>query len=309
MFGDITDSMTDEGLRGLPGYILRGRGTVGDVRRIDGRVTLRQHFMAFSKPQYPLGSVDAAGRVLAESVGSPMQIVDEGSLEVIKNWRAAHHFPLQIVKMMLKGRAKRIDPQALVSQRMKRLPSIQNKLIRGQSETMRLSQMQDIGGCRAVLKHISDVDRLMALFREGSAENPTGRHKMVGTRDYIADPKADGYRGVHYVFRYQSPSPDRSAWNGLRIEIQVRSKLQHAWATAVETVDTFTGQSLKFALGTNIGDPTWRRFFALKGRQPGLASRASVRRGCYCFENGISELLLGYAGIRAALNSAIAKTR
>jgi len=141
------------------------------VRRIDGRVTLRQHFMAFSKPQYPLGSVDAAGRVLAESVGSPMQIVDEGSLEVIKNWRAAHHFPLQIVKMMLKGRAKRIDPQALVSQRMKRLPSIQNKLIRGQSETMRLSQMQDIGGCRAVLKHISDVDRLMALFREGSKKS------------------------------------------------------------------------------------------------------------------------------------------
>jgi hypothetical protein len=50
-------------------------------------------------------------------------------------------------------------------------------------------------------------------------------------------------------------------YNGLRIEIQLRSKLQHAWATAVETVDTFTGQALK----SNIGDASWKRFFALMG--------------------------------------------
>jgi hypothetical protein len=47
------------------------------------------------------------------------------------------------------------------------------------------------------------------------------------------------------------------------IEIQLRTRLQHAWATAVEIVDTFTGQSLKSALKTNIGDKDWRRFFAL----------------------------------------------
>jgi len=221
--------------------------------------------MAFTKPEHSKGRVDAAGHALAYSVGSPMQQVTEDDLEIIKNWRAAHHFPLQIIKMMLKGRAKRTDPKALVSQRMKRMPSIRNKLIRGQSETMRLSQMQDIGGCRAVVSNMAALDALAALFREGVTKNPTGRHKMVSMRDYIAMPKPDGYRSIHYAFRYQSDSPERAAWNGLRIEIQIRSQLQHAWATALETVDTLTGQSLKFALGSNIGDPQWRRFFALMG--------------------------------------------
>jgi len=45
------------------------------------------------------------------------------------------------------------------------------------------------------------------------------------------------------------------------IEVQIRSELQHAWATAVETVDTFTGQAIK----ANSGDAAWSRFFALMG--------------------------------------------
>ena len=231
--------------------------------------------MIFTKPEHKIGRVDAAGRALAQSVGSPMQNVSEKDLEIIKNWRAAHHFPLQIIKMMLKGRSKRTDVQALVSQRMKRLPSIRNKLVRSQSATMRLSQMQDIGGCRAVVSNIGAVDRLVALFSTGVGKNPTGRHKLVSSRNYVLNPKEDGYRGVHYAFRYQSNSPARAAWNGLRIEIQIRTKLQHAWATAVETVDTLTGQSLKFALGSNIGDPQWRRFFALMGSAIALREKRS----------------------------------
>jgi hypothetical protein len=50
-------------------------------------------------------------------------------------------------------------------------------------------------------------------------------------------------------------------FNGLLIEIQLRSPLQHAWATALETVDAFTHQSLK----SGGGELRWRRFFALMG--------------------------------------------
>lgn len=45
----------------------------------------------------------------------------------------------------------------------------------------------------------------------------------------------------------------------MQIEIQIRSQLQHAWATALEIIDTFTGQGLK----SNAGEKDWRRFFAL----------------------------------------------
>src|SRR5207302_10368579 len=45
------------------------------------------------------------------------------------------------------------------------------------------------------------------------------------------------------------------------IEIQLRTRLQHAWATAVETVGTFLQQSLK----SSEGSEKWLRFFALTG--------------------------------------------
>lgn len=43
--------------------------------------------------------------------------------------------------------------------------------------------------------------------------------------------------------------------------MQFRSQLQHAWATAVETVGTFVRQALK----SNVGEGDWLRFFALMG--------------------------------------------
>ena len=50
-------------------------------------------------------------------------------------------------------------------------------------------------------------------------------------------------------------------YRGLQIELQLRSRRQHAWATAVETVGTFLGQSLK----SSEGHEDWLRFFELVG--------------------------------------------
>lgn len=48
-------------------------------------------------------------------------------------------------------------------------------------------------------------------------------------------------------------------YDGLRVEVQIRTQLQHSWATAVEAVGIFTKQALK----SNQGDEDWLRFFAL----------------------------------------------
>ena len=53
----------------------------------------------------------------------------------------------------------------------------------------------------------------------------------------------------------------RLHYNKLLIEVQLRSQLQHVWATAVETVDTFEHEDLKL----KRGDPKWGRFFSLMG--------------------------------------------
>lgn len=177
---------------------------------------------------------------------------------VINNWRSAHGFPLNSVQMVLRAKVRRLssgDP--IVAQRTKRLPSITKKLRR--FDKMDLPRMHDIGGCRAVLESINEVRAVEEsyLSPRSRSRNLIGRHD-----DYIEKPKADGYRGVHVVVNYQGEGRQQ-AWTGLRIEVQLRTKMQHAWATALETVDTFTRQALK----SNIGDPDWMRFFALMGAE------------------------------------------
>src|SRR5262249_11514776 len=160
-------------------------------------------------------------------------------LDVINNWRAAHSQPLVTFNMTLRSRSAKIDARALVAQRLKRLPSIEAKL--RDRPSMRLTQMQDIGGVRAVLSTVSHVRELVRQYQEARTQ-----HVLFGVDDYIAAPKVDGYRSVHLIYRYQSDF--NAVYNGLYVEIQVRSRLQHAWATTVETVSILTGQALKSTL-------------------------------------------------------------
>jgi hypothetical protein len=120
---------------------------------------------------------------------------------------------------------------------------------------MKLSQMQDIAGCRAVMSNISLVYK---LYKEFYVKGDL-KHKIVNEKNYILNPKKDGYRSIHLVYRYKSDKDGKKDYNGLLIEIQIRSKLQHLWATAVETVDFFTRQAIK----SNEGEKKWCEFFRL----------------------------------------------
>jgi len=81
------------------------------------------------------------------------------------------------------------------------------------------------------------------------------KHKKVTEKDFIAEPRESGYRGIHLVYQYRG----KKAYNGLLIEIQIRSKLQHLWATAVETAGFFTKQAIK----SSEADKEWLDFFKL----------------------------------------------
>ena len=112
--------------------------------------------------------------------------------------------------------------------------------------------MQDIGGCRAVVGESDDAFNLAADFAASRI-----RHELVRYSNYITHPRPSGYRSLHLVYAYNSDRTPR--WQDLKVEVQIRSELQHQWATAVETVGTFIGDDLK----SNVGDPNWLRFFAL----------------------------------------------
>ena len=55
----------------------------------------------------------------------------------------------------------------------------------------------------------------------------------MGETDYVRKPKTSGYRGIHLVYRYHNDR--KTIYNGLQIEPQLRTRRQHAWATAVDT--------------------------------------------------------------------------
>jgi len=173
-------------------------------------------------------------------------------IDVVNNWRAAHTFPLNTLQIGLRTKAREVEATPLIAQRVKRLSSITLKLERFPS--MQLSRMQDIGGCRAVMLSVENVRAAVARLK-GSRM----RHQLVSEDDYITQPKASGYRGVHLIYRYLSEKNE--IHNGRNIEVQVRSQKQHAWATAVETAGTFLRQALK----SSQGEQDWLRFFALMG--------------------------------------------
>lgn len=162
------------------------------------------------------------------------------ALEKLSNWRASHVYPLLIIHKLLLSRAKKIDKKVLSAQRLKRIPSIVNKLKRYKS--MKLHRLQDIGGCRVIL---SDINQVYDLKKDITKN--FSNHLLVKENDYISEMKDSGYRGIHLIYKYQGKT--HTSFNNHLIEIQLRTQLQHAWATSVEILGTYLNESLKSSQG------------------------------------------------------------
>ncbi|EKN6282907.1 TPA: RelA/SpoT domain-containing protein [Yersinia enterocolitica] len=207
--------------------------------------------------------INRAGSILRDIDGCEMDDLI-WALEALNNLREMYVHPLNAFQTTLRRKMKAADQDGVASQRLKRIPSIISKLNR--SPGMKLARMQDLGGLRAVVKDIVSVREL----EESYVNNGQNRfkHELKSQRDYINQPKDSGYRGIHLVYQYQGSSNPHH--NGLLLEIQIRTKLQHAWATAVETMGTFVGQSIK----SSEADTEWNDYFSLVG------SAFALMEGC-----------------------------
>jgi putative GTP pyrophosphokinase len=217
--------------------------------------------MAFVLPKFSKGEVNRAGDILRSDrpLWSDGQGLDHIAYReqmwantVLANWRGIHTYPINTFQATLRLKLRDIDSEAIVAQRLKRAPSIVLKLQR--FEGMKLARMQDIGGLRAIVGTMGKVRRLEKAYR-----TTRFAHELISSKDYIREPKPDGYRGIHLIYRNKNNGAP--AYNGLSIEMQFRTRLQHAWATAVETMGTFLGQALK----SGQGDESWRNFFGIAG--------------------------------------------
>ncbi|EFC2190403.1 TPA: RelA/SpoT domain-containing protein [Escherichia coli] len=184
------------------------------------------------------------------SLAESNQTLPESDLNILHSWRMLHLYPLTKLTEYLTREANSINQNCLISSRIKRLPSIISKLQR--FEDMKLNKMQDLGGCRAILSNLDEVYNTYDNIKKLKF-----KHQIVRTDDYIKQVKDSGYRSLHLVYSFQNEK--HVNLNGLKIEIQLRTAIQHSWATAVEMVGLFRKESLK----SSFGDPDWLRFFEL----------------------------------------------
>lgn len=202
--------------------------------------------MEWKKVENSRNQIKKAGKCLAK--GTTDIFEERNALDILDNWRAAHAYPLQVVASNLRRRTKGRD--ILVVQRLKRLDSIVAKLKR--QPWISLYDMQDLSGCRVITPSVNEA---YGVAKEYQTSNI--KHKLHHIDDYIKYPKASGYRGIHMVYRYHSNK--NNDYEGMFVEIQFRSKLQHLWSTAVETMGLYTGTNLK----AGEGETEILRFFAL----------------------------------------------
>jgi len=207
-------------------------------------------------PKYSRTHVKRSGETLRNSE-NPFNEID--AMEALNNWKAAHELPLHYIMKTVKKYSNEISKISTIVQRRKRTESILLKL--NQLPKLDLARMQDLVGFRIVFRH-DDPKKNLACVDELIKKISTSRMRSKVTRstDYIKNPRDSGYRSIHSIFKYNSNTyPDHK---NMQVELQIRTKIQHYWATAVETVEMFERAHLK----QGLGDKNWLEFFRLMSR-------------------------------------------
>lgn len=104
-----------------------------------------------------------------------------------------------------------------------------------------------MAGCRLIFPDIASLDKFRAKFHKARFHHK--RKNELNKYNYIARPKSTGYRGIHDVYSYDVNSLMGKHLKGLLVEIQYRTAVQHAWATAVEVIGFITENQPKFEKG------------------------------------------------------------
>jgi ppGpp synthetase/RelA/SpoT-type nucleotidyltranferase len=149
--------------------------------------------------------------------------IDEPDLKILDDYRKSFGRAYEEVVRLIREKIN-VD---LTGRPAKSTSSIVEKLHR---ESIRLSQVQDIAGCRIVVKDMREQERVVALLRD--------IFPVLSVVDRRARPSY-GYRAVHVIIQVQ----------GKLIEVQVRTELQHSWAELSEKFSDKIDPTIKYGGG------------------------------------------------------------
>jgi ppGpp synthetase/RelA/SpoT-type nucleotidyltranferase len=150
-------------------------------------------------------------------------------LEILQTLRTSYKKPLSQIFDVLQNSISKINRNAIITYRIKRIDSIISKLNR--LPNAQLPRIEDIAGCRCILKSNLEVYKLKELL---------GNELFIKSdrNDYIAKPKPDGYKSLHLIVQ----TKDKLS---RPIELQLRTEKDHNWATLVEITDQVYNTKIK----------------------------------------------------------------
>lgn len=167
--------------------------------------------------QFSKSQVDRLGERLKKGK------IEEADLRMLDQYRRLYTPAYEVVVKAIRGQLL-LEPTGRPA---KSTTSIVEKLRR---ESIRLTQIQDIAGCRLIATDIRNQDEVVASLRNLLED--------VTTVDRREKP-SHGYRAVHLIVRVQKRL----------IEIQVRTVPQHLWAELSEKLSDIFGQTFKYGGG------------------------------------------------------------
>jgi len=186
--------------------------------------------------------IDKAGRILSKNLyRDEIEYIE--AEDILDEYRKAHLLPLTETTLELQEWLSKYSDKYYIAQRLKRKPQILRKMRR---LSVRLTQLQDIGGARIIVESNEDVDKLRQYLQNRIKEQ--GKIALIRESDYRQSGRFDtGYRALHLILRRY----------GYNLELQIRSRIQHYWAESVERTSVIYGYALK----EQEGDPVVLRYF------------------------------------------------
>lgn len=186
-------------------------------------------------------------RKIGEKLREGIELTEEEKLE-FDNFREAHNIIIKLFTIELKK--VNFSKQHLTASRNKRIETIISKLCR--PEKPKLDRIHDIAGTRIIFENIKSLEDYIDILENTELVNFKEKINEDKNRyNYIKNPKSDGYRSIHKVFYYSSNIPystlNEKCFNleNKKIELQLRTRLQHIWATTVEIYDIINKSNIK----------------------------------------------------------------
>lgn len=176
----------------------------------------------------PQISVPPANHTLTSHDIETLSMLEHAAQDVLQKYYAAMRqmeTRLETLDQDLKLKRSR-NPIHHIESRMKSVPSIFEKLERyGQATTIEAMEayIMDIAGLRVIVSYVQDAyDILEYLGHQDDLE-------VVTVKDYIANPKPNGYRSLHFIVKI--PVFFLEGRKSIPVEIQIRTIAMDFWAS------------------------------------------------------------------------------